>query len=126
VRSSLNLLAAFFAFSPLLMAQRGSDALGCAACSTVIAIPIVFIILNIALLISVARDAKARGMDNSVLWMLLVMFTSFVGLIIYRFSRPQGILVRCPNCNNQRLQMLLTCPHCGSGPQSLPVQNPTY
>src|SRR5689334_13586197 len=87
---------------------------GCGVCSTVLLIPIVFIALNIALLVWVARDAKARGMDSAVLWMILVMFTSFIGLIIYLFSRPQGNLIRCPNCNNNRQQASTRCPYCGA------------
>lgn len=82
-------------------------------CGTFLAIPIVFIALNIALLVWVARDAKARGMDNAVLWMLLVFFTSIIGLIIYILSRPQGDVVPCSNCNNKRLQASVKCPHCG-------------
>jgi hypothetical protein len=77
-------------------------------------IPIVFIVLNIALLVWVARDAKARGMDSSVLWMILVMFTSVIGLILYLFSRPQGAVVRCRNCGNNRLQASMKCPHCAA------------
>jgi hypothetical protein len=77
-------------------------------------IPIAFIALNIALLVWVARDAKSRGMDSAVVWMILVMFTSVLGLVIYIFSRPQGNLVRCPSCNNTRLQASATCPHCGN------------
>lgn len=88
---------------------------GCACCSTFLAIPIVFIVLNIALLVWVARDAKARGMDSAVLWMLLVFFTSIVGLIIYLLSRPQGSVVRCANCGNKRLAAGVRCPHCGIG-----------
>jgi uncharacterized membrane protein YhaH (DUF805 family) len=79
-----------------------------------IAIPIAILALNIALLVWVARDAKARGMDNAVLWMILVMFTSVIGLIIYIFSRPQGNLVPCVSCHNQRLQSSAKCPHCGN------------
>ena len=77
-------------------------------------IPIAIIALNIALLVWVARDAKSRGMDNAVLWMLLVFFTSVLGLVIYLFSRPQGELVQCPHCNNRRLKVSATCPHCGN------------
>ncbi len=76
--------------------------------------PVVFVALNIALLVWVARDAKSRGMDSAVLWMVLVMFTSVIGLIIYIFSRPQGNLVQCPSCNNKRLQASAKCPHCGN------------
>ncbi|MGZ8845361.1 MAG: PLDc N-terminal domain-containing protein [Pyrinomonadaceae bacterium] len=72
------------------------------------------IVLNIALLIWVAKDSKARGMDNSVMWMILVIFTSWVGLIIYILSRPKGDLVQCPNCKNNRLQASAVCPHCGN------------
>ncbi len=90
----------------------------CAACGscagTMILVPVVFIALNIALLVWVARDAKSRGMDNAVMWMVLVMFTSVIGLFIYIFSRPQGNLVQCPSCNNKRLQVSAKCPHCGN------------
>jgi small-conductance mechanosensitive channel len=87
----------------------------CGCCGTFIAIPIALIVLNIAMLVWVARDAKARGMDSAVLWMLLVFFTSFIGLIIYILSRPQGNLMPCPNCGNQKMQAALKCPHCGYG-----------
>jgi uncharacterized membrane protein YhaH (DUF805 family) len=79
-----------------------------------IVIPVAFFALNIALLVWVARDAKARGMDSAVLWMILVMFTSVIGLIIYLFSRPQGNLVQCPTCNNMRLEASARCPHCAN------------
>jgi len=101
--------------------RPSDDASGCAACGgcglfggILILIPICIFALNIALLVWVARDAKSRGMDSSVLWMVLVMFTSVIGLIIYIFSRPQGNLVRCQSCGNQRLQASAKCPHCGN------------
>ncbi len=100
-------------------AQTASDnasaAAGCALCSTFLLIPIALVVLDIALLVWVARDAKARGMDSAVLWMLLVFFTSFIGLIIYILSRPQGNVIPCPNCGNKRLQASVRCPHCGIG-----------
>jgi len=108
----------FAALSPALLLARPSDdagaAAGCALCSTFLFIPIALIALNIALLVWVARDAKARGMDNAVLWMLLVMCTSVVGLIIYILSRPQGDLIACANCKNRRLRASVRCPHCGA------------
>jgi len=101
--------------SPAVWAQtRAPNAVGCALCGSLIFIPIGIIVLDIALLVWVARDAKSRGMDSAVIWMILVMFTSVVGLIIYIFSRPQGNLIRCPSCNNQRLQASAKCPHCGN------------
>ncbi len=85
-----------------------------AACSIILLVIVAWIVLNIALLIWVARDAKARGMDSAALWMILVWFTGLIGLIIYLFSRPQGIVVRCPHCRNSRLQVSAKCPHCGN------------
>jgi uncharacterized membrane protein YhaH (DUF805 family) len=92
---------------------------GCAACSGCGGLFLVFwlglIALQVALLVWVARDAKARGMDSAILWMLLVMFVPVIGLLIYIFARPQGNMIQCPNCNNKRLQASVKCPHCGIG-----------
>jgi hypothetical protein len=102
----------------LLQRDDASAAAGCAACSGmvgfVIFIFIAIIAINIALLVWVAKDSKSRGMDNSVLWMILVMFTGVIGLVIYLLARPQGIVIACPQCNNKRLQVSAKCPHCGN------------
>lgn len=96
-------------------AQAAAGAAGCAACGgTIIFLIVACIAINVAILVWVARDAKSRGMDSSALWMLLVMFTGFIGLIIYIFSRPQGNLIQCPHCKNKRLQVSAKCPHCGN------------
>lgn len=101
--------------------QREMERQTCAACGAcgggigamVLAL-VGFFVLNIALLVWVARDAKSRNMDNAVLWMVLVMFTSVLGLIIYIFARPQGNLVKCPSCGNNKLRASAKCPHCGN------------
>jgi phospholipase D-like protein len=89
---------------------------GCAGGGLVIMVVIggSLIALSVALLVWVARDAKNRGMDNAVMWMILVFFTNVLGLIIYIFSRPQGNLVPCPSCKNKRLEASAKCPHCGN------------
>lgn len=91
---------------------------GCGVCGgsivVLVLVPIAVIALNIALLVWVARDAKSRGMDSAVVWMILVMFTSLLGFLIYIFSRPQGNLMQCANCGNKRLQASAKCPHCGN------------
>ena len=110
--SALYLLMPAFA-----MAQRPGDgaanALGCAACGGVIAIPIIFFVLNIIQLIWVARDFKARGMDNSVYGWRWSSLPSFIGLIIYLNARPKGELVKCASCQNMRMQVSARCPTCG-------------
>ncbi len=107
-------------FTSVVFAQQGRESSpeGCGACAAcggfILIVPVVIFALNIALLVWVARDAKARGMDSSVVWMVLVMFTSVIGLIIYIFSRPQGNLIQCSTCGNNRLQASAKCPTCGN------------
>ena len=91
-----------------------ASAAGCAVCSTFLFIPILFFVVSVALLVWVAKDARARGMDVAILWMLLVFFLNLLGLLIYIFARPQGNLIPCPNCGNKRLQASVKCPHCGA------------
>jgi len=115
--AQFRLPALLLSAAPLLADDSGdaAAALSCLACSgTLLLIPIVILVVNIALLVWVARDAKARGMDSPVLWMALVLFLSVVGLIIYVLSRPKGELVECQNCKNKRLQVSTRCPHCGA------------
>ena len=115
--AAMRMSALLLVYSSALFAQNQENPLaaaaGCGVCSSLLFIPIALIALNIALLVWVARDAKARGMDSAVLWMILVMFTSVIGLLIYVLSRPQGNLIQCPHCQNQRLQASARCPHCG-------------
>jgi hypothetical protein len=75
---------------------------------------VVLIALHIAILVWVARDAKNRGMENAILWMLLVFIFGLIGLIIYFFAREQGNLVPCGHCGKKRLQLGARCPHCGN------------
>jgi len=106
-----------FAFANFLLWQRSDDASPLAACGCLGffgVFMLAMLALNIALLIWVARDAKSRGMDNSILWMILVMLTGLIGLIIYLCVRPQGNLVACAQCQNKRLQVSAKCPHCGN------------
>jgi uncharacterized membrane protein YhaH (DUF805 family) len=110
--------ACALAFVTPCWAQNDNGAGGCAACGGCgffIFFIIAVLVLNVAILIWVARDAKARGMDSAVLWMLLVFFLGLLGLLIYIFARPQGNTVQCPNCGNKRLQASVRCPHCGIG-----------
>ncbi len=72
------------------------------------------LVIWIALIIYVHRDAKARGMDNAVLLTVVTAFTGILGLIIYLLMRPKGTLVPCPSCQKKRLEGSAKCPHCGN------------
>ena len=87
----------------------------CATCSGVmLLIPIGILALNIYLLVWVSKDAKARGLDNAVLWMIVVLVFSLPGLLIYLLSRPKGELMACSTCGNKRLRTSAKCPSCGN------------
>lgn len=120
-RFALTLGLLLISVTEVVAQRRGGEPEACAGCgicggglALMIIVPLVFFVLNIALLVWVARDAKARGMDSAVLWMVLVMLTSVLGLVIYLFSRPQGNLVTCQSCGNNRMQASARCPHCGN------------
>lgn len=120
LRTSLfGVLALFWTAGSWAQDNSPSPFAGCAACSGCGGLLLIcwlgLVALQIALLVWVARDAKARGMDSAVLWMLLVMFVPLIGLLIYIFARPQGNMIQCPNCGNRRLAASVKCPHCGIG-----------
>ena len=75
-------------------------------------ISIISTIVWIFVLIWVAKDASSRGMDNSVLWVVLVFFLGVIGLVIYLVVRPAGTLKTCPECGKKRLREARRCPHC--------------
>ena len=77
-----------------------------------IAAAVLGLVINVAILFWVAKDAKSRGMDGAI-WIFLILFTGLLGLAIYLFSRPQGDLIQCANCGNNRMRASVKCPHCG-------------
>ena len=77
-------------------------------------IPLILLVVQIALLVWVARDSKSRGMDGAAIWMIFVFLVPIIGLVVYWFSRPQGNLTKCLSCGNTRLEAAAKCPHCGN------------
>jgi hypothetical protein len=100
------------------MQTSGKEAAeGCAVagvgCVAAIVFSIIMFGIAIAIMVWVFKDAKARGDQNAVLWLVLVFFTGIIGLIIYIVVRPKGDLAPCGNCHNKKLMTLVKCPHCG-------------
>lgn len=106
-----------FAF-PLLAQYEDSGAVetaaGLAAMGGCMIFVLIMLAINIAILIWVYRDAKARGMDNAALWLVIVLLTGLVGLIIYLIIRPKGDTAPCPSCGKKRMAGLPVCPNCGN------------
>lgn len=71
-----------------------------------------FLILNVALLAWVAKDAGSRGASAGA-WLVIVLLFGILGLLAYLVARPQGRLIACPNCSRQRPITSIICPHCG-------------
>jgi ABC-type amino acid transport system permease subunit len=93
--------------------MAGASACAGIGCFGAIAIFVIAIAINIAILLWVKNDATARGMENPMLWLIIVFFTGLVGLVIYLLVRPKGELVVC-SCGKKRMQGLPKCPHCGN------------
>lgn len=93
--------------------QHATQAAGQAAAIAMLLLFVAWAIMHVCLLIWVAIDARNRGDDNGVLWMIVVFFTDLIGLVIYLAARRKGTLSSCWNCQNRRLAYATVCPHCG-------------
>jgi hypothetical protein len=103
----------------LLQMNDNTGSVGASACAGVgcfgmIAFFAIVIAINVAILLWVKNDATARGMENPMLWMIIVLFTGLVGLVIYLLIRPKGEVVACASCGKKRMQGLPKCPSCGN------------
>ena len=93
-------------------AKPMSDDSGAAGGVTIFLCCGALVVLNIALLAWVAKDASSRGTSAGA-WLLIVFLFGLLGLLAYLVARPQGRLEACPNCSRQRPITALVCPHCG-------------
>ena len=117
IKSILLALLSTLMVCQVAFAKQMTDEKGAGACAALfggfIFIIIAIFVINIAILVWVSRDAKARGS-----WFYRLdgpsIFAGFIGLIIYFFSRPKGEVVVCSHCNNKRLKAMAKCPHCGN------------
>jgi len=91
-------------------------AAGCAAMGGCLIFGLILSVVSLIVWIFVAvwaaKDAKSRGMDNSGMWVVLILFTGVIGLVIYLVSRPSGTLKSCRECGGKRLRESRRCPHC--------------
>jgi hypothetical protein len=111
------------ALSPALLLAQGNDDIagtaagagGCLACGGFLIFVVLGIIaLNIALLVWVYRDAQNRGMENAIIWLIIVLVFGPLAAIVYLFVRTKGNLVPCSHCGARRLEVSAKCSHCGN------------
>lgn len=85
------------------------DALfGAGACGFLLLV----LVLNIALLFWVYKDAEKRGASAGA-WLIVVFLFGLLGLLLYLIARPKGKLVACPECGKMKPITDAICPHCG-------------
>lgn len=105
-------------------AAAGACAAGTFACILAIISAVVAIAIQVFMMVFTYKDAKARGDQNAVLWLVLIFFLHWVGFVVYIVARPKGDLNPCPNCHQKKLDILTKCPHCGTELASAPPKPP--
>jgi len=93
-------------------------------CAVMIFFVVVALAVKVAMIIWVYKDSKARGDQNAVLWIVLLLFTNIIGLVIYLVVRPKGDLFPCPSCHQKKLEIVARCPHCGNEAGAPPPAKP--
>jgi hypothetical protein len=94
--SLVSLLFTLFALPVIAFAQSDSDALlgfGIMGTSTLLICSCAWLLVDIAIIVWVYRDASSRG-ENAILWVIVVLFLNLLGLILYLiFGRrnPQSV-----------------------------------
>jgi len=59
-------------------------------------------------------DARSRGMEKPLLWAVLVLFSFFIGLLVYLIVRPEKVAGNiCPECKRIIKPTFALCPYCG-------------
>jgi len=88
LRIAASILAATPFFAEVAQASSG-DAAACGVCGGGFALMILVpIAIQVAILVWVYKDSRARGMESSLGWMAFVFFVPLIGILVYLFTRP--------------------------------------
>ena len=79
---------AFAQDQPFQEDAAAATGMGCACLVLTLLIAVASVAIWIGIVVWVYRDATARGAENAVLWLILVLVTGLIGLIIYLIVRP--------------------------------------
>jgi hypothetical protein len=108
---AVSLVLVISLFLPQIAYAREDDS-GSGPSTTMLVFSGVMLVLTIGLLYQVLTDARNRG-ANVILWFLIILIFGPVGLIAWLLTRPKGDLVTCAACGKRKLQDQL-CPHCAA------------
>lgn len=103
---------------PSLTSSSASDAGSLAgwffaSCFMYMLASFVYLLFWILTMAWVARDAKNRSIDGGAVWVILVFFLHFIGLLVYVAACPHGMLTTCEWCQNRKLNYARIRSHCG-------------
>jgi hypothetical protein len=104
-RDMKRLCAPFFLFVSLASAfgqtatpDYAKDAAGIGVWVLPYVFALIPLIINLALMVWVGKDAKHRDMDNRGIWMVFVFLTGFFGWFVYLLVRPTTTLSPANGC----------------------------
>lgn len=86
---------------------------GAALIAALLYLPMAFLVINIALLLWLWPDARARGIGKPIGWAVAFLFLGPIALAFYLGMRTPGRLKPCPHCGEEYLAAKEACPHCG-------------
>jgi ABC-type transport system involved in multi-copper enzyme maturation permease subunit len=108
VLNALGLATIAFLMFPSTVYAQSDDAGAAVLCLCGLG----FLIVNIAILVWVIKDAQARGTSAGA-WLIIVLLFGVFGLLAYLVARPKGKLMPCPACGKMKPIVDPICPHCG-------------
>ena len=109
---ALSAAATLLLFVTPVFAQSDGEAISAGITTTYLLCCGLSLLLNLVMLVWVAKDASERGTSAGA-WLIIVFLFGFLGLLGYLVARPQGKLVECPHCGRKKPIRDQICPHCG-------------
>lgn len=74
------------------------------------------LVFDIMIMLAIGFDLKARGSENTTVWMILAFFFPVITGIVYAFKRNSivpNVPKTCVNCNNVANAKAVFCTNCG-------------
>ena len=97
---------------PMAQIISTNSAAGDSLLAFLVLLPLAYAIINIAFMLWLWPDARARGIHKPIGWMVAMLFLGPVALAFYLGMRPHGRLRQCRHCGEECLATEDTCPRC--------------